>query len=79
MTFVQYMEVIPPLDEMDRTLRFFSVRWFISNEMDYTVAKNVLAQGVMEVGAWYGVEPSELLMGTANLVSAVPAVHLPTA
>lgn len=67
---VQYMEVMPPLDEVDRILVRVSVRWFTFVEMDYTLIKYFPTEYVPRVGERYNVYLLELLIGTAPLVRA---------
>lgn len=62
-SFVKYMEVIPPWDQLDDTLRCISMRWLNSKGKDFTGIKDGSTEDVVQVGAWYGVEPVKCFDG----------------
>lgn len=54
--FVHYMEVIAPLNAVEKNLGCVYVWWSAFDEVDHTFCCMELIHGVVRVGEWYGIE-----------------------
>lgn len=75
--FIQFMESIPHLNEVDTVMCCIWPRWSISDKM-YNTAKSGLtnlATGTLDVVEWYGMESLKYIAGCAHIVQAYPVVR----
>lgn len=60
---IKYMEVSPPLREVDQTLIWVLVRWYFAHERDFPATSELPIKDDLRVRTWHKVEPLESLMG----------------
>jgi len=64
--FVQYFDITPPMDEVDKSLRCICLRWSTDDGKDHSLRDPSTA--TIEAGEWYGIIPFRSIVSVHHIV-----------
>ena len=73
MLYVQYMQVTPPIDNVEKALNCVYLRWATDDEVDHTVSTQPVR--TISVGEWFGMIPVGAVKGVVHVLRSNMAVH----